>query len=177
MVGSVFPTNTKSAFSGGSASRFRMTYTNWPTVRSPGTKNFCLSTIGTSAFAARIRAGGGDGEGAVGCSAIRSYVSSKMHAHIPERSTMTGTRPGNFSRMRRASAWRFSARDERGVQTKQLRRRVRTSARGRVSMHHHPIILKALSAQRALACMRCIPKLCAALKLMARKGVHTRREC
>lgn len=32
VVGSVLPTNTNRAFSGGSASRLRITYTNWPMV-------------------------------------------------------------------------------------------------------------------------------------------------
>ncbi len=77
VVGRVFPTNKKSACSEGKLSRFRMTKMNCDTLRSPGTRNFCLSIRGT------------------------------LSERLP-RSTMTGIRPGNLSRMRRASSNRAS---------------------------------------------------------------------
>ncbi len=48
MVGNVLFTNKKRDFSAGSARRRRTTYTNWPTVRSAGAKNLCLSRSGMS---------------------------------------------------------------------------------------------------------------------------------
>eukprot|EP00315_Gephyrocapsa_oceanica_P009454 CAMPEP_0185306338 /NCGR_PEP_ID=MMETSP1363-20130426/16020_1 /TAXON_ID=38817 /ORGANISM="Gephyrocapsa oceanica, Strain RCC1303" /LENGTH=86 /DNA_ID=CAMNT_0027903621 /DNA_START=305 /DNA_END=565 /DNA_ORIENTATION=- len=74
--GSVLLTKMKMAFSGGIEMRLRITYTNWPTVRSIGIRYFRLSTGGMS-----------------------------------ERgsfSQMTGMRSGYFSRIRAASACRFS---------------------------------------------------------------------
>ena len=40
----------KMAFSGDSLMRLRITYTNWPTVRSEGTRYFFLSIVAMSLF-------------------------------------------------------------------------------------------------------------------------------
>lgn len=51
--GSVLFTKMKIAFSALNLMRFRMTYTNCPTVRSAGTRYFFLSSVGMSDFSAR----------------------------------------------------------------------------------------------------------------------------
>jgi hypothetical protein len=66
----------KTACSGATLMRLRITYTNCPTVRSAGTKYLALSMSGM--------------------------------ADLSAFSTMTGMRSGYLSRMRAASAWRFS---------------------------------------------------------------------
>lgn len=48
--GSTSSTKMKMAFSGESLMRLRMTYTNWPTVRSAGTRYFFLSMVAISDF-------------------------------------------------------------------------------------------------------------------------------
>ena len=48
--GKTSSTKMKMAFSGDNLMRLRMTYTNWPTVRSAGTRYFFLSMVAMSDF-------------------------------------------------------------------------------------------------------------------------------
>jgi hypothetical protein len=103
-------TKTKMACSGLTLIRLRMTYMNWPTLRSAGTRYFFLSMSGISERGARstitwqVKGGGGERK----CRVVVVLVLERQGKC--DRELRTGTLSGYFSRILAASAWRFSAR-------------------------------------------------------------------
>lgn len=93
-------TKIKIAFSGDNLMRLRITYTNWPTVRSAGTKYFFLSIVAMSDFSTFSQI-------TCQCDSNQPLLlhDVDMRDSVERR---TGMRSAYFCRIRSASALRFS---------------------------------------------------------------------